>query len=469
MLRRPPRSTLFPYTTLFRSDLRHAAWSGWNPRQLELADGPVVDGHLALALEHVDLDRRLCVLRGREDLRLLGRDRGVPGDEHGGDAAQRLDAERQRRYVEQQHVLHLAREHAALDRRADRHDLVRVHALVWLLAEEALDDLLDLGHAGLAAHQDYLVDLRGLEPRILQGLFHWRNGPLDQIVDQLLELRPGQGEVQVLRPRLVRRDERQVDLRLHHGRQLHLGLLGGFLEALQRHRILGEVDALVALELPDQPFDDARVEVVAAQVRVAVGGLHLEHALRELEHGNVVGAAAQVVDGDFLFLLLVEPVRERRRRRLVDDPDDVEPRTLSGSLGSLALRVVEVGGDRDHGLFDLVAEVIFRRLLHLLQDHRGDLGGRVALALDLDRGEPVRALHHLVGNALRLLHHLAHPPPHEALAREDRVLGVGDRLPLRHLADQPLPVLRERDHGRRDATAFGGGNDDGIPTLHPCQ
>ena len=28
------------------------------------------------------------------------------------------------------------REHAALDRRADRHDLVRVHAAVRLLAEE---------------------------------------------------------------------------------------------------------------------------------------------------------------------------------------------------------------------------------------------------------------------------------------------------------------------------------------------
>src|SRR2546426_5636390 len=58
MIRRPPRSTLFPYTTLFRS----------------------------------------------------GRDRGVPGDQHGGDATQRLDAERQGRHVEQQHVLHLARQ-----------------------------------------------------------------------------------------------------------------------------------------------------------------------------------------------------------------------------------------------------------------------------------------------------------------------------------------------------------------------
>src|SRR2546427_10951539 len=28
MIRRPPRSTLFPYTTLFRSRRRHALWAG---------------------------------------------------------------------------------------------------------------------------------------------------------------------------------------------------------------------------------------------------------------------------------------------------------------------------------------------------------------------------------------------------------------------------------------------------------
>ena len=56
-----------------------------------------------------------------------------------GDAALRLDAERERRDVEQQHVLDLALQHAALDRRADRDDLVGVHALVRLLAEDLRD------------------------------------------------------------------------------------------------------------------------------------------------------------------------------------------------------------------------------------------------------------------------------------------------------------------------------------------
>src|SRR5689334_24740799 len=72
MIRRPPRSTLFPYTTLFRS----------------------------------------------EDLRLRGWDRGVPLDELRRDATEGLDAERQRGDVQEQDVLDLALEDA--DRKSTR-------------------------------------------------------------------------------------------------------------------------------------------------------------------------------------------------------------------------------------------------------------------------------------------------------------------------------------------------------------
>ena len=107
-------------------------------------------------------------------------------------------------------------------------------------------------------------------------------------------------------------------------RQLDLRLLGGLLEALERLRVLREVDALVLLELGQQPLDDALVEVVAAEVGVAVRRLDLEDALAELEDRDVERAAAQVVDGDLLVVLLVEAVGERRRGGLVDDPLDVE-------------------------------------------------------------------------------------------------------------------------------------------------
>src|SRR5262249_34339905 len=90
-------------------DLRHAPRRRRDAVQAELAEQAVVARHRPLALEHLDLDRALVVGRGRERLALLGRDRRVARDQRGHHAAQRLDAERQRRHVEQQHVLHVAR------------------------------------------------------------------------------------------------------------------------------------------------------------------------------------------------------------------------------------------------------------------------------------------------------------------------------------------------------------------------
>ena len=139
-------------------DLRHAARRRRDAGELELAERLVVDRHLALALEDVDLDRRLVVLGGREDLRLARRDRGVALDELGHHAALGLDAEGERGDVEQQDVLDVAGQHARLDGGADGHDLVRVDAAVRVLAGELLDLLLHGRHARHAADEDDVVD-----------------------------------------------------------------------------------------------------------------------------------------------------------------------------------------------------------------------------------------------------------------------------------------------------------------------
>ena len=49
------------------------------------------------------------------------------------------------------------------------------------------------------------------------------------------------------------------------------------------------------------------VDVVAAEVRVAVGRDHLDDLLADLEHRDVEGAAAEVVDRDQLILALSRP------------------------------------------------------------------------------------------------------------------------------------------------------------------
>ncbi len=133
------------------------------------------------------------------------------------------------------------------------------------------------------------------------------------------------------------------------------------------------------LELGDDPLDDALIEVVAAEVGVAVGRLDLDDAFADFQDRDVERAAAEVVDGDRLVLLLVETVGQRRRGRLVDDAHDLEAGDLAGFLGGLALRVVEVGGHGDDGLASPRPEILLRGLLQLLQDHRGDFRRRVLL------------------------------------------------------------------------------------------
>ena len=175
---------MIPFASMSKRDLdlRHAARRRRDADELELAERLVVERHLGLALEHVDLDRRLVVLGGRERLRLAGRDRRVALDQLREDAALRLDAERERRDVEEEHVLDLALEHAGLDGRADGDDLVRVDALVRVLADQLLDLLLHGRHAGHAADEDDVVDLRGVEARVGERLLRRADGPLEQVV-----------------------------------------------------------------------------------------------------------------------------------------------------------------------------------------------------------------------------------------------------------------------------------------------
>ena len=145
-------------------------------------------------------------------------------------------------------------------------------------------------------------------------------------------------------PDATGRDERHVDLGRLGRRQLDLGLLGGLADALEGDLVRGQVDALFLLELGDDPVHDRKVEVVAAEERVAVGREDLDDALADAQDRDVERAAAQVVDRDDLFLAgPVEAVGERRGGRLVDDAQDLEAGDLAGVLGRLALGVVEVG------------------------------------------------------------------------------------------------------------------------------
>ena len=231
----------------------------------------------------------------------------------------------------------------------------------------------------------------GVTPASRHGLLAGADGALQNVFHHLLEARAGQLHLQVLGTGGVGGDEGQIDVGFEQRGKLHLGLFGGFLEALEGHLVLRKIDAVFLLELADDPIDDALVDIVAAQVGVAVGGLDFDHAFADFENRDIEGAAAEIVDGDGFVLLLVEAVGQRGRGGLIDDAHDFETGDLAGVLGGLALRVVEVGRDGDHRLGDLLAQIGLGGFLQLGEDHRRDFGRGILLAHDVHAGVAVLA------------------------------------------------------------------------------
>jgi len=179
-------------------------------------------------------------------------------------------------------------------------------------------------------------------------------------------------------------------------------------------------------------------------VGVTVGGFYFDHAFADFQNRDIECAAAEVVYGDGFILFLVKPIGQCSCRRLVDDALYFETGNLAGVLRCLTLGVIKVGRHGDDRFGNLFAEIVFRCLLQLLQDHCRHLGRGVLLALG-QHCHVVTRLHHFVRHHLDFFGHLVITATHESLDRVNRVLRVGDGLALCHLPHQPLAGLGKAD------------------------
>ena len=256
--------------------------------------------------------------------------------------------------------------------------------------------------------------------------------------------------------RFVLRGER--DLRFDDG--LANGL-HGFAAAAHIH-------AEVALNVVERDGDEQVVDVVAAEVGVAVGGDDLEDALVQFEDRNVEGAAAEIVNRDGRRVFLVETVGERRGSRLVDEAQHFESGDASGVFGGLALRVVEVSGHGDDGLGYRRSEVTLGVALELAQDERRNFRRRVGLVAQLDAQHFAGS--EVVGEAereeLELVLNVFDAAAHEALDAVHRALGSLDEIFAGGVADDDLVALVEGDDRGHEIQAVFAGDDDGTVVLH---
>ena len=232
---------------------------------------------------------------------------------------------------------------ARLYRGADGDHFVRVHALVRHFAENLFDFALHRRHAGRAADEHDLVDLARGKFAILDRLAARLDAPVDQVLHERFEFCAGERHVEVLGTARVGGNERQIDVCLHRRRKFDLRLFRGLFEPLERHAVVAQVDAVCLLELFGDMVHDHLVEIVAAEVGVAVRGFHFKHPFADFQNGDVERSAAEVEHRDLFVALLFEAVGERGSGRFVDDALDIKAGDAARVFCGLALGVVEIG------------------------------------------------------------------------------------------------------------------------------
>ena len=102
---------------------------------------------------------------------------------------------------------------------------------------------------------------------------------------------------------------------------------------------------------------------------VTGGSLDGEDTTLDVEKRHIESTTTKIVDEDVPLLVRLsgtETVSDSGGGRLVDDTENVEASNGTGVLGGLTLVVVEVGGNGDDGLLDLLSELGLSDLLHLL-------------------------------------------------------------------------------------------------------
>ena len=351
------------------------------PLDAKPTDPRVLERIGVLALKDFDVHRILAVAHRVIDFRLRAGQGGVLVDDRA--EAMRVRApvpipqvpypEGMRRHVDQNRPDVVAVDHRGLDGGAQGDAQIRVHIQVRLPTGTFLQLFPHEGRSRGAPGEHDAVNFVGEQAGIRQGTLHRPQGTFDQRTNHRFIIVSRQFEAQIQRRPILLDDEFLIDGDIRLGGEPDLGLFDGPQQTGMSAHVVSKVDVVFGPETVGHMIDEASVEVVAAEVGVAVAGQDFDDAVLDPDDADVERTAAQVVHQKFPVGGVVGLVDEGSGRRLMDDANHLQPGELAGLARRLALGVVEIGGDGDDRPPDRTPEAPFGSGLELAQDHRGDL------------------------------------------------------------------------------------------------
>ncbi len=288
--------------------------------------------------------------------------------------AQVTGAEGVRRNVDQQSLDVVPGQPARQDAGAEGDAQVRVQILPRGPSAQRLQQLDDERGSRRAADEQNVVQRGAGDPRVSQRLGGTFERLLQERPNHRLVHAAGDLHLEVQRPPVHDHERFFAHRRVGLGAELPLGRLGGEPEPRIPAGVGAlKVHAVLAAEHLQKVVHQLLVEIVAAKMIVPVAGKDLGHIAIDADDRDVKRAAAQVIDHHGLADVACEAVGQTGGRRLVDHPDDLQPRQRHGVARRGALGVGEVRGDGDHRLTDRAPQASLGPGGQLAQDQRRDL------------------------------------------------------------------------------------------------
>src|ERR1700721_325477 len=277
-----------------------------------------------------------------------------------------------------------------------------------------------------STHQNYFVDLFCCNARIRQSLFAGPRGAVQYRLNEQLE-----NVSWNLALIAIAVGQLDVEPRYRLSRQADLGVNGRLAQSLHGGWMRAQIDAVLGIDLVQRNGQQEVVNVISTQVRVAVGRLHLEDAVTQLEDGDIKGAAAQVIDSNRAFLRPVKAISQCGCCRFIDQPQHVQASHAACVLGGLALRIIEVRRHGNDCLRDRRAEKSLGVPLELAQHVGGNLRRRELQFAQLNTRHftDFYVVGQTEGKQLELALDLLKPPSHQPLDGIDNPLRRFNQCP----------------------------------------